>query len=150
MSEKTRKILIFLTLPIALIWAAYNFPSGKKTTSQKDHPPVTEATIQPVSATAGEPDARLINIEDQTAKKWGLDPFRTYLANRRGGGTPSAQRSWNVKGIVYNPANPLAFVNSKSVRVGDTVDDARVISIDKKSVTLDYQGRKFTLSVTKG
>ncbi len=149
MSEKKRKLLIYLTLPIALIWAVYNFPSGKKAPNDVP-PPVAEATIQPVVATASEPDARLINIEDQTAKKWGLDPFRTYLANRRGGNASSAQKSWNVKGIVFNPANPLAFVNSKSVRVGDTVDDARVVAIDRKTVTLDYRGREFTLSVNKG
>lgn len=149
MSQKTRKLIVYMTLPVAIIWAVLNYP-GDKTAS----PPAVQ-TVQPkaqakVSALApSKPDTRLINIEDKKAAEWGIDPFRTYLYN--GEAPPSVGSvAWILKGIVYNPEQPLAFINNQSVRVGDEIEGATVLSITKKSVVVIHDGEEITLTVNKG
>jgi len=52
-----------------------------------------------------------------------------------------------VQGIFYTAKNPAAVINSKMVHVGDQVGDAKVIAIDKDSVTLESDGRKKVLTL---
>lgn len=49
---------------------------------------------------------------------------------------PAANR-FKLQGIFYRPSSPSAVINSKTVFVGDTVADAKVKSIDQRSVVLD-------------
>lgn len=49
---------------------------------------------------------------------------------------PAANR-FRLQGIFYRPSSPSAVINSKTVFVGDTVADAKVKSIDQRSVVLD-------------
>jgi hypothetical protein len=44
----------------------------------------------------------------------------------------------------------MAFLNDRTVGVGDTVDEARVVAIDRETVTLEYRGRRIVLTVSKG
>jgi len=51
--------------------------------------------------------------------------------------------SLTVQGIFYRTNDPSAIVNGKTVFVGDTVDSARVVAIERQSVTVELaQGRK--------
>ena len=52
-----------------------------------------------------------------------------------------------VQGIFYTAKNPAAVINTKMVHVGDQVGDAKVIAIDKDSVTLESDGRKKVLTL---
>ena len=53
-------------------------------------------------------------------------------------------------GIVYSENNPMAIINNKSLFIGDKINKARVVDISRKNVTLDYNGKKITLTVAKG
>ena len=148
MNEKTRKFIVYMTLPAALIWAAFNYPVRKSTPTSvaantQENPPAV-AALAPAR-----PDTRLINIESETAEDWGHDPFRTYLTS--GEKAPQQKNlAWILKGIVYSPDQPLAFINNQSVRVGDVIDDATVISITRKAVVVSHKGKEITLTVNKG
>ncbi|MBD3257745.1 hypothetical protein GF377_04875 [candidate division GN15 bacterium] len=151
MTAKTRKTLVMMTLPIAIIWAVFNYPSDKETIEFEDD--YEEEVIQPIAAgpdNSPRPDPRLIDIESETQERWGKDPFRLEKQVKL---APIAARNevgWELSGIIYSPVDPIAFINGKSVRKGDLIADAKVTDIDKRSVTLLYQGRQFTLSINKG
>ncbi|RKX26398.1 MAG: hypothetical protein DRP45_03620 [Candidatus Zixiibacteriota bacterium] len=152
MSDRTRKILIYLTLPAAIIWGVFNLPGNKDQSSvapaqQQLQPQVVAAEkvipLSPISA-------HLINIEEKSAQKWGADPFRTHKPKNSRIASSTPNRNWVLQGIVYKTEQPMAFINSRSVKVGDKIDDATVVAINKKTVTLEYNGRRIDLSVNKG
>lgn len=146
MNSSLRTKLVYASLPIALIWAATNYSPDKKTagTSKPARP-----VIQTVPKATGAVDARLIDIEKEFSKPWGADPFRTTAISPQV--KPPVQKiQWFLSGIVYSKDNPLAFINKRSVRIGEVVDQARVVAIQRKSVIIDYKGQRLTLTVKKG
>jgi hypothetical protein len=51
-----------------------------------------------------------------------------------------------VQGLIWGGFLPQAIVNNKIVKVGDTIDGANIISIDKNGVTVLFQEREYKLS----
>ncbi|MCD6250162.1 MAG: hypothetical protein J7J98_07535 [candidate division Zixibacteria bacterium] len=149
MSEGLRKKIIFATLPLAILWAVFNY-SNKNSTAQIETQPV--ASLQTVAPIANSelPDARFINIEDKQAEPWGEDPFRTSSRRQVTNSNDRSQMAWILGGIIFSHQSPVAFINKQIVRVGDSVDGATVVSINKKSVVLDYRERQITLKLSKG
>lgn len=140
MNEKIRKRIVFAMLPLAIIWAAYKF-SGPKPEIEIERP----ETIKPITTQQMAAEGNAVRHPDMSTKPWGLDPFRTVRT------VPSKKDlAWTVTGILYNSVTPLAYVNREMVREGDTIDDAVVVKIDKRSVTLEYRGDQFTIAVSKG
>ncbi len=154
MTERTRKTLIFLSLPAVVIWGIMNYSSD-----ETPPPPATESPIAaPDSASIVTPapavpqaDSRLIDIDAMTTADWGRDPFRCGAAvGQAASAAPQEQLSWILKGIIYNNDAPVAYINNRQVRVGDIVNQARVKEIGRNSVVLDHNGRQITLAVNKG
>lgn len=54
---------------------------------------------------------------------------------------------FKLQGIYYLPSRPSAMINSKTVFVGDSVAEAKVIAIGRESVTLDCQGQTKVLTL---
>jgi type II secretory pathway component PulC len=50
-----------------------------------------------------------------------------------------------VQGIIWGGRLPQAIINNKVLKVGDTVQNAKVINIGKDGVTVLFGGRNFTL-----
>ena len=149
MNEGLRKKIIFATLPLAILWAVFNY-GGKESTTPVDIPPATSLqTIAPITSSEL-PDARFINIEDKQAEPWGEDPFRTFSRRQATNSNNRSQMAWILGGIIFSHQTPVAFINKQIVRVGDRVDGATVVSINKKSVVLDYRKRQITLNLSKG
>lgn len=51
-----------------------------------------------------------------------------------------------VRGIIWGGKFPQAIINDKVVKVGDTIEGARVIDITKEGITCLFQGRQFGVS----
>jgi len=60
---------------------------------------------------------------------------------------PLDRRLFVLNGVVFGDANPYAIINDTILEVGDYVNGAAVVSIEKNKVTLDDQGRKITLTL---
>ncbi len=144
MNENKRKKIIYLALVLAVIWGAYSLKgkSGKEVAVQAPE------TVTPLTATVTAPSVRkLINIEQKTQTAWGGDPFQL----RRSVTTVSKRvLSWHLSGIVYNSQAALAIINGRPVKVGDKIDDAKVVKIEAKKVTLEHNGKGLTLTMAKG
>jgi hypothetical protein len=54
-----------------------------------------------------------------------------------------------VQGIIYRPGNASAVVNGKARFVGDYVDEAEVVDIERQSVTVQIRGFKKTYVLEK-
>jgi len=80
------------------------------------------------------------------------DPFQRYKEEKI---PPGAQQkepglstppSLTVQGIIWGGRFPQAIINNKVVKAGDTIEGARVISIDKEGITLLFEGMQYSLS----
>jgi hypothetical protein len=151
MSESLRKKIVFATLPLAILWAWFNYPSAKKAPAAQfsDQLAVPAATV----VAAPDPGRPQIDIEQKAQEGWGQDPFRCYTYRAARSTTEnrvSTRLEWVLGGIVYSHSNPFALINKKAVKIGDRVGRATVVRIEKESVTLEYQGRQITLKLNKG
>lgn len=54
---------------------------------------------------------------------------------------------FKLQGIFYRPSRPSAVINSKTVFVGDRVGQAKVLAIDRESVTLQSDGQTKVLTL---
>lgn len=54
--------------------------------------------------------------------------------------------SFKVQGVIWGAKITQAIINNKVLVVGDSLDGAKVVSIDKKGVVLDFSGEIIILS----
>ncbi|MDD5155347.1 MAG: hypothetical protein PHF11_02545 [Candidatus Omnitrophica bacterium] len=53
--------------------------------------------------------------------------------------------SLSVQGIIWGGKMPLAIIDNKVVKVGDTVSDAKIVSIGKSGIEVIFKNYIFTL-----
>lgn len=143
MNEKMRKRLVYGSLVLAIIYGAYNFSgSGKKLMVE------APATIQPMAGATPvvEEKLRAETVAALESETWGRDPF----GKPRKAVESAPRQTWTLRGIIYNATRPLAYINGSRVGVGDKVNNATVVAIDKTKVTLEFGGSQFDVFVRKG
>jgi len=145
MSEQTRKKIIFIALPLAILWAVYSYQPKHKDVVDSSNT-MTEEPLDG-SPVMHKIPRKMINIEEYEKKPWGKDPFYIPAKKQIIKAEPI---NWVLSGIIYSSDNPLAIINKKTVRTGDLIDQAKVVKIDRKKVVLDHEGSQITLTVTKG
>lgn len=148
MNENLRKKIVYSILPIAIIWAGYNL----KSSDDKESSTNNYATIQEITKTkTTEPNNREKLAQEYDSKDWGLDPFHTIVKKQAVRKQKIHNKpTWKLTGIMYNSNNPLAVINKKYVGEGEKVGSGKVISIEKEKVIIEYNGRQYTLRVSKG
>ena len=50
-----------------------------------------------------------------------------------------------VQGLVWGTNLPQAIVENKVVRIGDHINEAEVVRIDKEGIMISYKGKTFTI-----
>lgn len=77
------------------------------------------------------------------------DPFQEYEKKQLpGAGAVAVEKvrpALTVNGIIAGTAAPMAIINNKVVRQGETIEDAKVIKIDKSGVDLVFDGAQWRL-----
>ena len=83
------------------------------------------------------------------------DPFKTYLVKEEIQGSPQensdlAKPEFDtsklaVQGIIWGVKSPQTIINGQVLSVGDTIENAQIVSIDKKGITLSFMGAIFDL-----
>jgi hypothetical protein len=84
------------------------------------------------------------------------DPFKTYLIKEEpkpvleeSVEVPKPQFDFSkisIQGIVWGVDHPQAIINDRVFTVGDTIEGAQILSIDKKGITLNFYGEILDLS----
>ncbi len=91
------------------------------------------------------------NIEYDAAKM--RDPFGESSEQEQPGkpGVPGAQGvesgrmplpAWSLQGLIWGGKFSQAIVNGKVVRIGDTIEGAKIIDINKEGLVLFYDNRR--------
>jgi len=52
-----------------------------------------------------------------------------------------------LQGIVYRPSNPSVVINNKTLFIGETIGEAKVVAIDRTSVTVECRGQTRVLTL---
>jgi len=142
MSEKLRRKIVYTCLVLAVIWGVYNIEFEEDTAPEAQ----TQTSGTEIKKPQETESISFKAIEEKKSLSWGQDPFRTKITTSRS--QPAGQ--WVLSGILYNKTSPLAYINAQPVRVGDTVDKAKVIKIEKDFITLEYRGNKQKIFVLEG
>lgn len=148
MTEKSRKKLIYVSLVAAVIYGLANLDLDGPEKPASIAP--AQEYLEPSAITAlqaGGPGLTL-NTDSIEALPWGNDPFR--LGERKATVANSDPVAFELSGIIYSSENPMAIINSRPVKTGDMISKARVMSINRTSVTLEYRGKRVQLTVTEG
>lgn len=156
MTEAKRKKLMYGILVVAVVWGAWNLSRPRPVRPLPHTPPVVDVAVQAESTTS----QATIDVTAKRAEAWGRDPFTGSLASGKrvetstrteaSRATAAPAKGWSLTGIIDNGTMPFAFINGKMVKVGDLVDQARVVRIEKQKVTLSVNGNQFSLQVSKG
>ena len=86
-------------------------------------------------ADAGELNKREIELLLKSLKK--KNPFRPDHAT---GVMIEVEQTSELKGIIWDESHPYALIGERVVVVGDSIDNKKVIKINKDSVVLDSAG----------
>ena len=87
-------------------------------------------------------------------KAWDLrDPFQDFKPkiNKKAEVSESVEKPpqpppLTVQGLIWGGRFPQAIINNKVVKEGDTLEGARIISINKEGVTVSFELREYKLS----
>lgn len=151
MSENTRKKVVYACFIAAIIYGAYNLLTGDdrpRMTYERQQAKSVGAAVSSATPLPSSPE--LIVTDDMMSAPWGSDPFRTRVTPATALSPRPNDLVWVLDGIVYSNRSPMAIINKQMVRSGDTIGDARVITIRRTTATLEHKGKQFTLTVSKG
>lgn len=114
-------------------------------------PAVTPA-VAPVAAndlsfleTARQDEKRRAAQEEVWSREWGRDPFVLTETAGAGGGL-----SFKLTGVVWDEIDPIAVIDQKLYRVGETVEGYRIVKIHQSSVELESGKERFELKLFQG
>jgi hypothetical protein len=99
--------------------------------------------ITPISQFVASP--QIIQRFAGIAKGWPRMFQRTSHAGARGRNDPKGPL--RIQGIFYRPNSPSAIINGQTVVVGDKVGSARVIAIERQSVTIEIAEQRKVLTL---
>ena len=78
------------------------------------------------------------------------DPFKTCLIKEEPKKVPEKETDLpkpvldlnilKVQGIIWGVKNPQAIINDKVLTIGDLIEGAEILSIEKKGITLNFKG----------
>lgn len=153
MTDPTRKKILYVVLVGAVIFGVYSFSRPRKQYVPGTMAQTVQESEMTAPAAAVQPPVNIAAIEKAS---WGRDPFRWDTRpqprpkNVQSVSQPEYAPGWRLSAIVFSNSLPLAIVNGKTVKVGDVVDRAQVVRIDRKKVTLLYNGSSIEIQMSKG
>lgn len=155
-------IVVFVLLGGALLFLSLRgTPLGTETDGV---PPTGNATgtlpapVQPAAATVADslPSATSLPAQDAAASALtnpvpepvaptgvpAVAPSQAVSALSTG---PRPFPELKLQGIYYRLTDPSVMINGKALEIGDLIEDAKVIKIDRKEVTLELDGQQKVL-----
>lgn len=79
------------------------------------------------------------------------DPFQDWLLEEKEKAVEEKFKEkpfpkFFIQGIILTEDLPMAIINNTIVKVGDKLEEAEVIKIDKEAVTFFYYGKEYKVS----
>lgn len=100
---------------------------------------MTSAEASPIAAQSDQQGIRETQQEEAQGLTWSRDPF---LA----GGAAADLGELTCSGILWDPQQPLALINGRTLGIGEEVEGYRVLEITRDTVTLSDGAQTVTLT----
>lgn len=150
MTEQKRKIVVYVIFVLAIIYGVANlYPKS----TDKEHKSNLDKSAQLENAQniiAKYADPKLFDTLSLHTKSWGSDPFQVLHQNISKKTYSRINAQLVLSGILYNKNNPVAIINKKTLRVGDKIENAKIIKINRRDVIIKENGKNITLTISKG
>jgi len=137
--NKKKALGLFLILPM--------FFGGLLLISYFWYSTVTHAPI--ALTTNGKAPATKEAAPEQTYAKKEIPPEQESISIPIPVTISQVNSSLQLSGIMYTPKRPLAVINNSIWAVGDTVDDFKIIEINKTSVKVADESQEFVLKLKR-
>jgi len=131
---------MMILIPVLAVILIFVFMEVLKTPSRRSNNTVKKNTA--------------VNLLDDSAQiDWGKpeiypatlrNPMKTVTS-----GTEQQTRGLILKGILYSRENPSALISGQIVRKGDKISGVTIVKINRDSVELEKDGKKWTQTVQK-
>lgn len=146
-----KAVAILLVVLIAIAYMAASQLFGHKKVVAKSSMPVQSPMPAGLAVAVTSPDSAAISTDSGIAgaksvkfEDVALIPSIIFQKPEE---KKLAYPDFALNGIMYVEGAPRAIVNNSMVEVGDTVDGAKVLRIEKRSVVLQHSGSEITLSL---
>ncbi len=145
--EKSKRdlILALVLVAVCLSLLGKNFIFKKK-------PAVGVSSLESAQAKSVESVAMLNLIrqnqslwqeqESEAGQAWGRDPFMPEGSGGAGGSAP-----FDLSGIVWDEKMPIAMVNGRVLKKGDSIENYKVVEIKPSSIVLEAGEEKIELKL---
>jgi hypothetical protein len=141
MEKKKIEIAVTVLLVVIFVFALVN---SIKVAARKKKPGTPIAANVSAPTQAGKPAKAIMPVAGQYAEEaeWGRDPFsgRLYLSEKKA----SALR---LVGIIWDKNQPLAMINERILKAGDTIQGKQIIRINPDSVIIDDGSKETELKL---
>jgi len=118
-----KECIIFLFSVFYFLFSVYTFAEEIEYTAQELHDPFASVLPKEIFEVPKEISKEEIPISE------GLISLPTF----------------NIQGLIWGSPNPQAIINGKVLKVGDTIEGAKIINISKNGIDIIYEGRLFSL-----
>ncbi len=135
-------VLVLISGPI--IAPIFSMPVKGAATPVTALNPAASQNIPAVSADLA--DASVAEVKTNRKAQFAVEETPLFL------GTPpttilSRTPDLTLSGIVYSDQGSYCIINNRIVKVGDSIQGAKLLNVSQNSVKLDYQGKEMALSV---
>ena len=149
--KKKEQIILVVLIPIFFIGLLYMRSQQKSKATEIVQNELTISQEDPLIDKLPKPKT----IEEISYKKTEKDPLKNIFAQfleklRRRVPEKEIEKlpipDLNIEGLIWNSDMPQAIVNGSVVKIGDHIEGVRIVEIDKKGITIDYEGQKVLIS----
>jgi hypothetical protein len=119
----------------------------ERASSPEETEPVAPAAVEPVAAVAKQTNVPI--PQSQTPAPAVAEPAPKPAPSQSITVPASATAApvFKLHGIFFHAKKPSALINSQTLYVGDRVGNARVVAIEKSSVTIEVDGQRRVLTL---
>jgi hypothetical protein len=154
MTAARRQLVVLgvLLVVMAVVYARAFWPQPRRGPALPEAPgPASSASAAAAAASEGvislalpdaEPAALAAQRERAASLGWERDPFT-------GGAAGGSMSGFDLAGILWDAASPIAMINGEMVRAGDQVEGYKVLEITQSSVLLSDGGQTVTVTLAE-
>ncbi|MFH0731409.1 MAG: hypothetical protein V2A72_00615 [Candidatus Omnitrophota bacterium] len=155
--QKAEKLILIVLLPIFALGLASKFigsfkkapaPETLEAASSAQAQPFIEEeqkTLEKIKAELKKAEYKALDAIDPLKDQFfvymvGMLPnMQTKLLKAQGVEPPKI----SISGLVWNSDRPQVIANGKVFSVGDQIEGAKLLSVDKNGITVEYKGIEF-------
>ena len=146
MSKKTFLTKIIFCLPLFIL----GLSMGDVFASRAEFEQIKELEKQEKQAPVEQIIREVVEYKAESLSDPFIEPEMEEIATESAETTVMPLPDFSVQGVIWGGSLPQAIINEQVVKIGDTIQGAKVTSIGKEGVGLLFEGRQYNLSSPAG